>query len=538
MNQAEIAQSEDVASWVMDNKIKLSGEYFTFHHHQYQIDPIADQYKRTCDMKGTQGGFTEVFVLRSLHGMIFGRYPKGVLYLFPTNDDVNDFSKSRFQPLISANRYAIGRYVKSTDTAALKKIHDGFLYLRGARLSQIVKDEHKESSKLRSIPVDCVVYDEYDLMDDDVRAKAFGRMGHSRVQEEHFLSNPTVPDYGIGKMFYEESDQRHWFRRCTCGEWTSAELSFPECVKIRNNGTGYIGCIKCGKELLIYPGEGMAEWVAAYPDRSDKMVGRRWSKLTSIFHDPADILERFVNPPGGNLGDVCRLDLGIPYIAAEDRLRQAEVLSCCGYSPSLASHKGPCAMGIDVGKMKHVLIGARTGKDKYEIYKRIVLSNWNDIHDIARKFNVKSAVVDIRPYEDSARDFQAKEPYKVWLCEYKETTPQGTNYNVHTGIVSVNRTEICDATHRLITEEGRLTLPRLDDNMKEFAKQVCASYKVLEENKKTKVSVYRYKNAGADHDRHALNYFLLAASGGKVAKVASSATRRKKRVANNNYARI
>jgi hypothetical protein len=537
MNLAEAAMADDAAIWAADNKIKLGGEVFTFTNHEYQLEPLSEQYKRTCDMKATQGGFTELFVLKSLHGMIHGRYKKGVLYLFPTNDDVNDFSKSRFQPLISSNRNAIGKYVKSTDTAALKKIHNAFLYLRGARLSQIVKDEHKESSKLRSIPTDCNIFDEYDLMDEDVREKAFGRMGHSLVQEEHFLSNPTVPDYGISKLFYEESDQRHWFRRCGCGEWTSAEMSFPECVKIRKDGTGYIGCNKCGKELKIFPGIGMGEWVAACPDKSSNMVGRRWSQLTSIFHDPADILEAFVNPREGNLGDVYRLKLGLPYIAAEDRLRQSEVLSCCGGKIEMIKHSGPCAMGVDVGKKKHVIIGARTGKDRYEIYKRTILSDWDDIHRLADRMGVKSAVIDIRPYEDSARDFQAKAKYKVWLCEYKETTPQGTNYNTHTGIVSVNRTEICDATHRLVTTPGMLTLPMLTDNMKEYAKQMCASYKVLEENKKTKVSVYRYKNAGPDHDRHATNYFLLAASGGKVATITQGRRRKAKR-ANNDYARI
>lgn len=518
----EKAMAEDAAIWAVDNKIKLGGELFSFTDHEYQIEPMINRDQRTCDMKATQGGFTEIWVLKSLHGMIYRHYPKGVLYLFPTNDDVNDFSKSRFQPLISSNRNAIGKFVKSTDTAALKKVHDAFLYLRGARLSQLIKDDHKESTKLRSIPVDCDIFDEYDLMDDDVREKAFGRMGHSKVQEEHFLSNPTVPDFGISKMFYGESDQRHWFRRCGCGEWTSAEMSFPECVKVRKDGTGYIGCNKCGDELRISPGE----WVPRYPDKTSNMVGRRWSQLTSVFHDPAKILESYNNPRDGNLGDVYRLKLGLPYIAAEDRLRQAEVLSCCGTYISPHTHKGPCAMGIDVGRKKHVIIGARTGKDRYEIYKRIVLSSWDDIHRLAERMGVKSAVIDIRPYEDSARDFQAKAKYKVWLCEYKESTPQGTNYNQHTGIVSVNRTEICDATHRLVTTDGRLTLPMLDDNMKEFAKQVCASYKVLEENKKTKVAVYRYKNAGDDHDRHALNYFLLAASGGKVAKVTNSRKRK------------
>jgi hypothetical protein len=517
--------------WAILNKIKLQSGLFSFKDHEYQIDVMGERVKVTVDMKATQGGFTEIYVLKSLHGMIKEYYISGVLYLFPTNDDVNDFSKSRFKPLIQANKGSVGKYVKDTDTAALKKVKDAFLYLRGARLSQAVEGDLKESTKLRSIPVDCVVFDEYDLMEDDVEMKAEGRMGHSRVQEKHFLSNPTIPDYGIDAKF-QQSDQRHWHRKCEhCREFTSAELEFPDCVKTKHDGTGYIGCRRCGRELSLFPGE----WVAKYPDR--EIVGRRWSKLTSVFHDPADILERFINPPRGNLGDVYRLDLGLPYIAAEDRLRKADVFKCCGDFVAAGSHKGPCAMGVDVGKIKHIIIGGRTGANSFQLYRTARLSSWSDIHDLAMKYNVKSAVVDIRPYEDAAREFQKKEPYRVWLCEYSESTPIGWTYNPKTGIVKVNRTEIFDATHRMVTEQGTLVLPRISSEIEEFAKQLCATAKVLEINKKTKMSVYRYKKLGEEHYRNALNYFYLAATGGKIA-VVNKYRKRKQTVANNEYVRI
>lgn len=544
----------DAGYWAVMNKIKLQSGLFSFKDHEYQFDIMGERHKVTVDMKATQGGFTENWVLISLHGMIHGYYQSGVLYLFPTNDDVNDFSKSRFKPLIQANRNAIGKYVKDTDTASLKKVCDAFLYLRGARLSQVVEGEHRESTKLRSIPVDCVVFDEYDLMEDDVEMKAEGRMGHSMIQEKHFLSNPTIPDFGIDAKF-QESDQRHWHRKCdVCNSaklaetpeqkresWTSAELEFPNCVKIRSDGTGYIGCKKCGKELPIHPQYGdidekTGEWVANYPDR--KIVGRRWSKLTSIFHDPADILEKFNNPPRGNLGDVYRLDLGLPYIAAEDRLRKQDVFQLCGDSIPMGAHDGPCAMGVDVGKIKHIIIGGRVGSNNFQIYRTLRLSSWNDIHDIAKKFHVKSAVVDIRPYEDAARQFQQTEPYKVWLCEYSESTPIGWTYNQNSGVVKVNRTEIFDATHRMVTEKGILSIPRLCPEIEEFARQLCATAKVLEVNKKTKQSIYRYKKLGDDHYRNALNYFYLAASGNKIAMVKSRFRKQRQTVANNEYARV
>lgn len=546
--------SVDAGYWATLNEIKLQTGVFSFKNHEYQIEPMSENVRRSCDMKATQGGFTEVRIFKTIHGLRYRLLPQGALYLFPTNDDVQEFSKARFQPLISSNPNAIGQYVKSTDTASLKKVRDAFLYLRGARLSQIVEGEHKESTKLRSIPVDEVTYDEFDLMDEDVAEKARGRMGHSLVKGEHWLSNPTIPDYGIDKVFHK-SDQRHWFRKCSfCGKvppegadwswyidisngWICAEISFPECVKIRPDGTGYIGCNKCGREAPLWQGNDTAKWVPKAPQNTSYMVGRRWSQLTSVFNDPAEILEDYINPPQGNLGDVVRLRLGLPYIAAEDRLRQSDVFACCSSDMESAVHKGPCAMGVDVGKIKHVIIGARTGKSHYQILKTAQVSNWNDIHDLAKKFNVRSAVIDIRPYEDAARQFQSAEPYKIFLCEYKENTPQGTLYNENTGIVSVARTEIFDATHRLVTIPGQLTLPRESPDMREFAKQLCATAKVLETNKKTKLSVYRYKKLGEEHFRNALNYFYLAASTGRIATV-NKYKKKKSGKCKNDYARV
>lgn len=523
------------AYWADFYEIKLQASIFSFKNHEYQMEPMKANVRRQCYMKGTQGGFTEIEVLKSLWGMIYGKYPIGVLYTFPTTDDVGEFSKSRFNPLILANRLAIGRYVRKTDTTSLKKVYDAFLYLRGARLSQKISGEQKESSKMRSIPVDKVVFDEVDLMDEDVIGKARGRMGHSKVKQEVYISNPTIPDYGIDKIF-NTSDQRHWFRKCSCGEWTCAELSFPDCVKIRSDGTGYIGCNKCGKEVPIWAGNGSAEWVPAVPTNSDFMHGYRWSQLTSTFNDTAEILEDYANPPEGNLGDVVRLRLGLPYIAAEDRLTMAEVLACCGTNISAHTHRGPCAMGVDVGKIKHIVIGVRVGK-RFEIVKTTQLSEWSDIHDLAKRFNVRSAVIDVRPYEDSARQFQKAEKYKIWLCEYSETTPMGMAYNERTGIVKVNRTEVFDATHRLISETGKLVIPRVCPEIKEFAKQVCATAKILETNKRTNAQVYRYKKLGAEHFRNALNYFYLAASGGKIASIKKHGTKRQTH-AINNYNRV
>ena len=504
--------------WAILNGIKLQRSVYTWYNHEYQVEPMGNVCKRVCYMKATRGGFSEIEILKSLHGMIFGRYQEGVLYLFPTTDDVNEFSKSRFAPLLSSNKLAIGQYVKSggkgTDTASLKKIHNAFLYLRGARLSE-KRGEQAESSKMKSIGVDKIVFDEVDHMEEEVIAKARGRYYDSPLQEEVFIGNPIIPGLGID-MQWQKSDQRHWWRKCSsCGKYTCAELFFIEdperCVGVRSDGRGYIACKNCGREVFIKDGE----WQPELKDNTNYMKGYRWSQLTSAVCDPLDILRDFREPPEGNFADVYRLRLGLPYIAAEDRLTRAQIYECCGQNEQDSSHDGPCAMGVDVGDVKHIIIGARTGNEQYTIFKTVKLSSWREIHDLARRFHVKSAVIDMSPFRDKAREFQSNEPYQIFLCEYSDNPVFLRKWDIKLGVVRDYRTALFDETHRIVVTPGMLTIPRICPEIKEFAKQMCNAYKLLETNKRTGAKQYRYKGEN-EHYRNAMNYFLLAASRSRV----------------------
>ena len=518
--------SVDAAYWANLYRIKLQKGVWSFDQRPYLIEPmqsrITGKPRRRCAMKAAQGGWTEEQVLETLHGLRYGYYSRGVLYLFPTTDDVREFSKARFGPLIAANPTAIGRFVQDTDTASLKKVGDGFLYLRGGTLNKQLETDARESAKLRGISVDKVVYDELDLMDNDVMVKAQGRMGASDVKEEVYLSNPTLPDFGISRLF-ELSDQRYWYRRCGCGGWTCAELRFPEGIGKTEDGKGYVVCEKCGKPVGISPGQ----WVATKKERSSYMWGYHWSQLTSPDNDPWDILQQYTDPPDGNLADVVRLRLGRPYVAAEDKLTVQQVLACCGGNPQMNSHAGPCAMGIDQRRHKNVVIGVRSGRDHYTILRVARVESFDECMSLADRFNVRSCVIDIRPYEDSARQFQKAARFKTWLCEYSESTPVGTVYNDNTGIVKVNRTELLDASHRLVVDGRSLVLPALCPEVKQFALECASTAKVQEVNKRTRTAVFRYRKLGTAPDdyRHALGYFYLAASGGKVGVVTTGPCR-------------
>ena len=111
----------DPLFWIEYHKVRLSGGAFDFKRHPYQLDWFSCNARRQVFKKGAQLGISEAMVLRVIHGLIHGKYPKGYLYLFPTRDDVTDFSKGRFQPIISDND-VVRRYVKDTDAANIKRI--------------------------------------------------------------------------------------------------------------------------------------------------------------------------------------------------------------------------------------------------------------------------------------------------------------------------------------------------------------------------------------------------------------------------------
>lgn len=510
--------------WANVYQIRLQNGTFSFENHEFQREPMNNKGKRICYIKAAQSfGATLLEGLKDLWGMIYGKYKLGVIHAFPTNDEVGEFSKYYFKPLIQKNYQTIGRFVRDTDTASLKKVRDAFLFLRGARLSQKIGDTDEDtSSKTAGFSVDRIVYDEVDFMDMAVIEKLKGRYYHSPIQEEVYLGNPSHEDYGIDAIF-KTSDQRYWYRKCTkCGKWTCAEKTFPNCVHIDRKGKGHIVCVGCGAELPIYSGPGTGQWVPDYPTNSDYMQGYHLSRLTNIYTDPAQIIADLENPPNNNLADVYRLQLGRAYSSESDKLRIPTVLACCSQDIMLPSDKGPCAMGVDVGKKKHIVIGKRVGNDLYKIvFVMQFTENMGQIlHDLIRRYNVTSAVIDLRPYEDEARLIQKQERIRLYLCEYEDNLIHEAIWNENTMTVKVHRTGIFDSSHRHLSNR-QIILPAQCPDVEMYAKQCCNCARFEEKNKRSGAITYRYRDTGdkkiGSHYRSATNYFLLAASGTKLA---------------------
>jgi phage terminase large subunit GpA-like protein len=499
--------------WALDIELRLQSGPFTSRGHAYQQAIMDCDHPTQSCKKAAQMGITDTAVIRTVKGHIEGRYPQGTMYLFPTDDDVSDFSKSRFNPLIDQNPL-IAAHVQATDAVNIKRIGNGMLYLRGARSRRKIGTTKRTSSRLKSAPVDRLVMDERDEMDDDMIQLALERMSHSEIRETFALSTPSIPDFGIDKL-YTQSDQRIWMIPCdACGTDTCLELEFledPERV-IRTDpetGKGLRCCKKCGARIRTARGR----WVAQYPNVSDH-VGWWISQLNSIYWDPMEIRRMYES--GQGLAEVMNSKLGQAYIEAENELTISQVLACCGtqsmrqLEQAAMEKRFPVAYGIDVQRDHLVFVmGIATSQKTRRIIKVARVPSWNDVHEILSRYNVKAGVVDLEPEVHKSREWQHGESHTVWLCDYSENQKTSVRQDEEQGVVVVRRTEFLDKSHALVNDM-RLELPRRCPEIEEFARQVTAAVKTLKEDQVTGSRRYTYLRRGVDDYRHALSYFDLA----------------------------
>jgi len=510
--ELEELMARDPWHWAYWSQIQLQKAPFSLSGFEWLPGIMRTQKKDRCFKKATQMAGTEGFVIDSLHGCVYYKYPLGVLYLFPSKDTVTDFSATRFKPLISANYEAIGRHVRDTDRANLKQVGQGFLYFRSGTLSKDIKGQHKTSAGLVGIPVDAVVYDEWDLMPPAARELGQRRMNQSNIQAETFLSNPTLPDYGI-ELVYAESDMSVWMIKCEkCGKYTCLELEYPDCLERLSNGKVIRLCMRC-RDREIYPRYGV--WDARKPDRD--MAGFWISHLNNyktphrMGTDPAYILDMIENPPREphKVTHFWNMEMGIGYSSAHDRLTRQQVLDLCGDEGVANKDPGPCTMGVDNGQDLHVVIGKRDDNKAGKIVYLGIHIEWEDLDKLMDYFNVSLCVVDGNPNLNDARKFATRFEGRVFVNFYNEHQKGSYAWNERDYVVQENRTESLDASHAEIMDED-IILPKQCEITEEFARHMSNVAKKLEEDPETGSKRYVFIKLGEDHFRHAFNYECMA----------------------------
>ena len=506
--------------WVQG--IQVDGHPFSFVGREYLEVPYRDNHIWQVKQKATQVGGTVEEMLRAVYGLIKRGF-RNILYYFPAANNVTDFSQARVGPLIDENPETIASHVKETNRANLRRFSGGFLHLLGMRSTMSVK----------SIPASMLIFDEFDEAPQLNFDKAMERIGgvlesEGDPPEVRLISNPSLPDYGVSRLF-EETDQRYWLLICpSCGHENCMEDAFLEWVNGKSPppllevGDRVIrACTKCQTELN--PAKGV--WRAKRPSITEKR-GYHYTQLWSqtIMHSPEKVLAKYhLALKTGNLQDFFNLVIGIGYVEAENRLTMEEVLDLCGMKGIPDSDPGPCYMGVDVrgsGDL-HVVIGKRLADSTFaEVIYLGIKKEFEEIYDLFDQFHCIRGILDGKPEGHSARKFVRKYPGKVFM--YFDNVNQKGSYkwDKKEYKVDANRTEGLDSSHNAIRKQ-QVIFPKNCEITRMFAKHCNAIARKLEEieevdpktGMKRKTGQSRYvwvKLTGDDHFRFAFNLFWMA----------------------------
>jgi hypothetical protein len=240
-------------------------------------------------------------------------------------------------------------------------------------------------------------------------------------------------------------------------------------------------------------------------------------------------MHRYHNTEGAKHSEFLRSILGIAATEAESQLSVQDVLDVTGTDPIEMFSLGETVMGCDVGSVLHYVIGIKTGKDVYEILNVGQAESFNELHDIARKMNVKYCVIDAMPETHKIKEFAKSEPYAVSraFCSEYYTAGRPT-WDSKQGTVKANRNEWMDKVHEMVVTK-RIRLPRQCPEIMNYADSLTRTAKTIIEHPETGIRKPRWlKLSGGQGDHYYLAtlYFLLAASRSSIRRRGQGAIQR------------
>lgn len=502
----------------------VDGERFRLGHHQgfHHIAGILDDdHPRQVIPKGSQLGLTVCMVLREV--MRAASQPlRGIIYCFPTDDDVSEFSQARFTRVLKDNP-ALRALIRDTNSIRIKRVGDTFIYFR-----HVGEQGRRQLSqaRLKSTPADALVLDERDEMHPERVEAIVHRLDASMDPHRTDLSTPTVPDYGVDAD-WQESDQHVWMRRCgRCSAWSCRDDEWPNCLVLDHTGKApYYRCSKCSRPFESDTGE----WVPRFPDK-DAIRGYWISQLNSPRRSAEAIaLEYEEHERKGKLREFHRQVLGRPYAEIEDMLTRELILAACDRdTPRQLRSRGPTALGVDPGaKVFHWWVAERWSEVDARTLAWGVCRTEDELSDIAHRYGVQVGVIDLGAEKRTVRRLMERHP-EFWGCLYQRQKATGYHWNGTDRVISCDRTESLDASHGDLTQR-RHRLPRATDDFEaQVIPQLCNLARVVTIDDTTGEQRAQWVVRGGvknDHYRHAYNLCVIALARVGVAERVARARR-------------
>ncbi|GAB6170772.1 hypothetical protein JCM15765_02500 [Paradesulfitobacterium aromaticivorans] len=344
-------------------------------------------------LKGAQTGFSTLFLGFSIY--LLDQVRRNVIYFLPTQLMSNRFSTTRMDALANRSEYLRSR-LKGTDQTGLKEIDTHFLYFIGLQsvLGAI------------SIPSDCNLYDEVDLIDQENLEWSLDRVAASDLALLRYFSVGMFPGIGIDERF-QDGDRRLWHVVCpACHREQVVEDDFPDNM-IFQDGLVLLVCIQCGRPLDVNNGH----WVAEHPERSLDHISYRVPQLIMPGLNLQMIYDRYqrakdkpsklakfncsvlAKPDGGNMQPI-----------TDEVLKRVKASS--DYYMHDSWHETITGIGIDMGDKAHVSVAAPFAGEgvRYLYFKEVDVEDLPGlVAHLEIAFNAGALVIDAMPYKTASK---------------------------------------------------------------------------------------------------------------------------------------
>ena len=401
---------------------------------------------------------------------------------------MRDFVRPKVDPIIENNQI-MKSWMGSTNSASLKQVGDNFIYFRGSW----------DPSSAISISAHVLVNDEVDRSNPKTLRTFRSRLDAAKFTRPDMgwiweFSNPSRPGKGVHER-YEWSDQKHWFIKCPhCNEWQY--MSWPESVDIEREI--YI-CGKCKRELSD-DDRRVGEWVAKWPRRTD--ISGYW---ISQLHVPVIPAKKVIKESLGDPEVFYNFTLGLPYVSKDMQLTVQAITQC------LSPDENPMignAMGVDVGVVKHYVIG-----NQYGIFRIGETQSWEEIEDLRNRYNAYM-VIDANPYPHTPRKLVERYPGKVFMHYFAQDKKQlgiiRWGDGDKAGIVESDRTKIIDAVVADIQSQD-VTYNLTQTEMEPYINHAVTIYRTSRVTPQgIEVPIWETIDGKADHYLFAHVYFKVA----------------------------
>lgn len=472
----------------------------TFDNAPYTKDILLDETPRHVCVACAQSRKTVTYLSKALWMLMYYR-PEGwiptAIYTFPTDTDVNEFSKARAKPMIQASPLLFAD-ITNVDNAGVKQGASGWtLYFRGSFTQRAAI----------SVPAGLLVHDELDKSKPDTLQMYSDRSRASTHPHAFVFSTPTIPQFGVSRE-WDLSDQREWV--WVCGECGQEQVfaAMDKAMSWKRHldlDTKTFRCAHCSAPV-------QRQWV----------VDGNWEPMASEFIGETSGYHITGIMPA--LGDAQRLSaeyakaefpelfvqghIGLPEVSGESQITPDMIRF--GDWPNTIRHKGPLFAGLDQGRHLDFIAGDGAG----HIVAAHRFDDWSQVRSAMKSLEIRLLVADGQPEPRPLQQLVAEFPGRVLIADYSLNVIDRSPYErvLKEPRIRLHRTGTMDWGRDAIImgEDGGDVFPEMSRQEQDLLRaQLCSPQRTIEKDQHGNPRAV-WIETGPDHFRHAHAYYTIA----------------------------